>query len=66
MILKSFFLAALGAFLLQAQPVGDVLTKARAKMDELSAKLEKAKASDDLRADARHLPEGWRMDAASS
>jgi dienelactone hydrolase len=52
MILKSVFLAALGALLLHAQPVGDVLTKIRAKMDELSTRLEKAKAPDDLRADA--------------
>lgn len=49
--LQRFTAAIVFAAISHAQPAGDVLTKARAKMDELSSKLTKAKA-DDLRADA--------------
>ena len=59
---RSFMIAAMFVAVSLAQPVGDVLTKARSKMNELSAKLAKVKGPDELRADAAiHLKAGEWM-----
>ncbi len=48
----SLFSLVLSVSLASAQPVGDVVEKARAKIEALSAKLAKAKGPEDIRVDA--------------